>query len=332
MEEVIFREAEFYSKETGGTVRCQLCPHFCILKPGQTGLCRSRNNQDGILVATNYGKSIGGHADVIEKKPLYHFRPGSTIYSLGPNSCNLSCDFCQNYEISQLESPYSMISPQQLYDLLKSNQLKQVAFTYTEPLTWYEFILDFAILAKGIDIVLVSNGHINPEPLRRLLPYISAMNIDLKSIREAFYRKRCGGGLQPVLKTIRTVHAAGIHLELTNLIIPGANDSPEDIQALVDFCFELGPDIPLHFSVYHPAYKSRENGTPVQTVINACKSARAKLNYVYAGNTRGSGFEDTLCPECDSMLIHRGGMQVVSTIKADGSCPVCAKRIYGVFD
>lgn len=325
------REAEFYLKLPNHSVRCELCPHFCHLSDGQSGRCRSRTNNGGILIAVNYGRSIGGYQDPIEKKPLYHYHPGSLIYSLGPNSCNLSCDFCQNYQISQLDSPTVPLSPDQLKTLLNSNDLHQVAFTYTEPLTWYEFILDFARLAPETDIVLVSNGYINPGPLQKLLPYLKAMNIDLKSIRETFYKQRCGGDPAPVLQTISMAHAAGVHLELTNLLIPGANDDPADILDLVEFCAELDPELPLHFSAYHPAYRSSEPETPGSSVIAACRLAKSRLRNVYAGNLAESLFSDTVCPACGKTVISRRSGRVLCAPNWGGNCPQCGNKILGVF-
>ena len=328
---MMYREAEFYQKDADNRVSCLLCPHFCQLQTGQTGLCRSRTNSEGTLLAVNYGEFVGGQVDPIEKKPLYHFRPGSVIYSLGPNSCNLSCDFCQNYEISQYESRTFSLTPEELKALLLSHDLHQVAFTYTEPLTSYEFILDFSVIAPTIDIVLVSNGFINPEPLGRILPFVKAMNIDLKAMIAEFYKNRCGGGLEPVLESIRSAHAAGIHLELTNLLIPGANDSPAEIEELISFCAELDPCIPLHFSAYHPAFRANERSTPEETVINACKQAIAMLQNVYAGNLPGDEYRDSLCQACEKTLIKRHSNRTESQISHDGHCPHCGQIIYGVF-
>lgn len=325
------REAEFYIKETASRVCCQLCPHNCLLADQQTGLCRSRINQQGILYATNYGRWTGIQLDPIEKKPLYHYHPGSQIMSLGPNSCNLSCDFCQNFEISQVDCPTIEIGPEQLRDLMISRKQTQVAFTYSEPLTAYEFILDFAQLSPEIEIILISNGFINPEPLARLIPFVSAMNIDLKSIRDSFYRQRCAGTLAPVLDSIKTVYKSGIHLEITNLLIPGANDDPQEIKDLIDFCADISPDLPLHFSAYHPAYKSREQATPPETVLYACELAASRLNFVYAGNLGATEYTDTLCPECGSLLIDRSRGRVTNSVKSDGTCQKCGRKICGVF-
>ena len=323
------RESMHYQKQEGTAVQCLLCPHLCILREGETGLCRGRQNQDGRLIATNYGRSIGLAVDPIEKKPLYHFHPGTSILSLGPNSCNLSCFFCQNHNSSQEPSPTLDISPEQLQDLIRERNLTaQVAFTYTEPLTWFEYIYDFARLAPDVDIVLISNGFINLEPLKQLLPFVKAMNIDLKSIRDKFYQDHCGASLDVTLQTITKAHEAGVHLELTNLLIPGLNDTDEDIRDLVKFVAELDRRIPLHFSAYHPAYKSKIPATPVATVLKACRMAKESLDFVYAGNIGPNEFSATKCPNCSSELISRGRR----VVGLDGAaCKSCGQEIYGVF-
>ncbi|MBW6514973.1 MAG: AmmeMemoRadiSam system radical SAM enzyme, partial [Candidatus Syntrophosphaera sp.] len=304
----------------------------CELETGERGRCRGRQNIGGKLIATNYGQSIGIGLDPIEKKPLYHFRPGSQILSLGANSCNLSCFFCQNFDSSQAECPTRFISPADLHALVLEHCQKgvnQVAFTYTEPFTWYEYIYDFALLAKDTDIILVTNGFINPQPLKKLLPYVKAMNIDLKSIRPEYYTEHCGAGLETVKQTIRTAHEGGVHIELTNLLIPGLNDSDGDVRALVNFVACLDKDIPLHFSAYHPAYKSRIPATPQDTVLGACKIASESLSYVYAGNIYTSEFRETKCPQCGSVVISAG--RRIVALNAEGSCASCSHRIKGVW-
>ncbi len=310
-------------------VQCVLCPHLCLLKVGETGLCRGRQNQDGKLIAINYGHSVGLAVDPIEKKPLYHFRPGTSILSLGPNSCNLSCFYCQNYNSSQQESPTMDISPRQLRDLIQERGLApQVAFTYTEPLTWFEYIYDFAQIAPEMKIVLVSNGFINPEPLDQLLPFVKAMNIDLKSMSDQFYKEHCGASLDVTLRTIKKAHARGVHLELTNLLIPGLNDSEEDILDLVKFVGELDRRIPLHFSAYHPAYKSKIPATPISTVLKTCRMANDYLDFVYAGNIGINEFSATKCPNCGKELITAGRRAV----SLDGAaCKNCGHKISGIF-
>ncbi|HOZ00881.1 MAG TPA: AmmeMemoRadiSam system radical SAM enzyme [Candidatus Syntrophosphaera sp.] len=326
------REAMYCKAEEGGKVRCLLCPQVCELSVGQSGLCRGRKNLGGKMVAVNYGQSIGASFDPIEKKPLYHFRPGSRIVSLGPNSCNLACFFCQNWDSSQQRCPTRFISPAELYGLVQEQAQggpRQVAFTYTEPFTWYEYIWDFAELATDADIVLVTNGFVNPEPLEALLPRVKAMNVDLKSIRDDFYKERCGGRLEPVLHTIRRAYESKVHLEVTNLLIPGLNDSERDIADLVAFVASVGKDIPLHFSAYRPAYKSEIPATPPATVLKACEAAAKSLDYVYAGNLWQGGFSATHCPACHDEVI--SASRRLTGIDGQGNCVHCGHRIYGVF-
>ena len=332
MRETNERECMHFQKMEGQAVRCLLCPHCCHLEVGESGLCRGRKNIGGMLIAVNYARSIGIALDPIEKKPLYHFRPGSKIVSLGSNSCNLSCFFCQNSESSQQGCPTIIISPMELKELVLrkcGDGPLQVAFTYTEPLTWYEYVYDFARQAPEVDIVLVTNGFINPKPLDELLPHIKAMNIDLKSIRPDFYEKYCEARLEPVLKSIERVMGEGVHLELTNLLIPGLNDSEAEIKELVDYVASLDRRIPLHFSAYHPAFRSQIPSTPESTVLQACRIASGKLDYVYAGNILSAEFHATLCPKCSSEVISARRQPLA--LKAGGCCSHCSQPIYGVF-
>lgn len=332
MDNTVEREAMFYDQLEDQQVRCLLCPHCCLLKVGEIGTCRGRKNISGKLIAINYGKTMGISLDPIEKKPLYHYRPGSQILSLGPNSCNFSCFYCQNYDSSQISCPTGYISPEQLYNLVLEHSYqnyKQVAFTYTEPFTWYEYIYDFAKIAKDTDIVMVTNGYINPVPLKELMPNIRAMNIDLKSIRNEFYVKYCNGGLETVKQTIITAYNFGIHIELTNLLIPTLNDAEEDIRDLIDFVASVSIDIPLHFSAYYPAYKSNIPPTPSRIVLRACQLAKEKLSYVYAGNIWSDEFKETYCPKCHNLVI--SAQRRIVGIDDKGQCNNCSYKIYGVF-
>lgn len=326
----MIREAMFYEKVGENSVRCLLCPHFCYLKVGESGKCRGRKNIDGRMIAVNYGRSIGLGLDPIEKKPLYHFHPGSEILSLGANSCNLSCFFCQNYSSSQQNCPTDCIGPDDLYAMLQRVPgRKQVAFTYTEPFTWYEYIHDFAALARDVDIVLVTNGFVNPVPLAQILPYISAINIDLKSIKPEFYRQYCGAELDTVLNTIREAEKANVHLEITNLLIPGLNDAEEEISELAEFMASVDKDIPLHISAYHPAFKSEIPATNPSSVTRACEIASGYLSYVYAGNISASSGNETRCPKCNKTIVPASRRQF--EIDAAGKCCFCGQRIYGRF-
>ncbi len=326
------REAMYYEKLSDNKIKCQLCPQFCIIDEGQTGICWGKQNIDGKLYAVNYGKTISFNMDPIEKKPLYHFYPGRDILSIGPNGCNLRCKFCQNYHISQQRSYTDEITSEDLVrDCERYNSIG-VAYTYTEPLIWYEFILDSAKLLHQHNrkVVLVTNGMINEEPLRELLPYVDAMNIDLKSIRDEFYRKYCGGKLEPVKNTIRVANEQ-THIEVTNLIITNLNDTMDEIQELIDFVANIDTKIPLHFSRYYPAYKIDEPPTSPEILKMAYDMAKEKLDYVYLGNIYINGTDDTRCPECDNLLIKRAGFsaQVVGLDK-NGRCGKCGKEIKGI--
>jgi pyruvate formate lyase activating enzyme len=277
------KEALYYSKE-GDVVICKLCPRYCKLKAGQTGFCMGRKVVGAKLIADNYAECVSISLDPIEKKPLYHFHPGSIIVSLGPNSCNLSCSFCQNWEISKEKSITRSITVEELADIVLKQNPAQVAFTYSEPLMWYEYILDFALLVPQVDIVLVTNAYINEEPLKAMIPYIKAINIDLKSIKSDFYQDVCGGDVNIVKQNIRTVFEAGLHLELTNLLIPGLNDSPSELKDLAQFIASISKDIPLHISAYHPSYKLNTRATREDEVEMACDIVSKYLNRVYAGN------------------------------------------------
>jgi pyruvate formate lyase activating enzyme len=280
-------EALFYKNIGDATVRCLLCPHSCVIGDDKIGLCGVRANKGGKLYAANYGRVASVALDPIEKKPLYHFHPGSFILSAGTVGCNLSCLFCQNWSISkEVQTPTEPMDPQSLISRAQKLDSFGIAYTYNEPFVWYEFVLQTAKLAKsaGLKNVLVTNGYVSPEPLCQLLPYIDAMNIDLKSIRDGFYKKVCLGSVGPVLETIRTC-AKDCHIELTNLIIPTLNDTEEELTELVGWIHDnVGELCPLHFSRYFPCYKMTLPPTPLHTLKRAEEIARKKLKYVYLGN------------------------------------------------
>ena len=283
------REAMFYIHE-GNKIRCQLCPRECLLSEGKKGFCRSREVINGSLIATAYGKTTSLALDPIEKKPLYHFHPGSMIVSLGPNSCNLTCKYCQNWEISQQEFPTRYLAIEDLIQIIREQRNQQVAFTYTEPLMWYEYILDFAVQAPDIEIVLVTNAYINQEPWRNILKVVKAVNIDIKSYRDDFYRELCGGKLEVIKDNIIIAKEIGVHIELTNLLIPGYNDTEEELRDLAMFVASVDKNIPLHISAYRPSYKMTVRATTGEEVENACEIASRYLNYVYAGNVYSARF------------------------------------------
>ncbi len=322
------KEAAYYKKFADGGVQCNLCPHNCIIKPGRVSICRGRVNRNGTLYAANYGKTISVSLDPIEKKPLYHFYPGKQILSIGPNGCNLSCVFCQNWTISQEKAPTEELPPEAAVRMAKQYSSIGIAYTYTEPVIWFEYIRDTATLVRkaGMVNVLVTNGYINPEPLNELLPYIDAMNIDLKSSKNEFYKKLTGGTLEPVLNSI-IIASKKTHIELTNLIIPEENDTPEEIAQLVDFVASVNKKIPLHFSRYFPAYKLTNQPTPAETLRMAYEIAKKKLDYVYIGNALIDSASDTFCPNCNSRLISRFGFKVSIAGIKNGRCTHCNSEV-----
>jgi pyruvate formate lyase activating enzyme len=321
-------EAKYYDKIDNGYVRCHLCPANCRIASSRQGICLVRTNEDGTLYASEYGKTIAINLDPIEKKPLYHFKPGTQILSVGPNGCNLSCVFCQNWGISQVKSSTRYVSPRNLVQLAGTHGSIGVAFTYTEPLVWYEFLLDSAWLLResGLAVVIVSNGYINEAPARELFKHIDAANFDLKSIRPDFYRKICRGKLQDVQRTIMIALEMGVHVELTNLLIPTLNDSDGEITALADWVANLNSRIPLHFSRYFPHYKLDLPPTPEERLTFAYETAKKRLENVYVGNINGIGGSDTVCRKCGATLIKRNGYRV-EVIGLNGSdCAKCDEK------
>lgn len=321
-------KAAYYEKLDGNKVRCRLCPADCLLTEGKVGICGSRFNRNGKLVTDNFGELVTACYDPIEKKPLYHFYPGSVIFSTGANGCNFSCDNCQNWEISQTKVQTQFLAPANLVELASRNESIGVAYTYTEPLIWFEYILQAGRLIHeaGLKNVLVSNGYINPEPLEEILPLIDAANIDLKGMKPQFYKTVCKGKLEPVLKNIRRFHEAGVHLEITNLVIPGLNDTTADFEALTDFVTSISPSLPLHFSAYYPTFKMKNPPTPVSTLMLAYEIASKKLDYVYLGNVNIPDRSDTFCPKCHARLISRRGYST-SVVNFDrGSCAACGHQ------
>ena len=322
-------KAKYWEKLDGKKVKCTLCPHSCVIPEGGKGICNIRENIDGELIAAGYGRTTSLAMDPIEKKPLFHFKPGSLILSVAPNGCNLKCRWCQNWQISQEVVPTRFIDPKLLVDIAIRENSVGIAFTYTEPLIWFEYIIDVAKIGKpkGLSMVAVTNGYINPEPLDELLDYIDAMNIDLKAMDDEVYRKLIGGRLEPVLNTVRT-SAKRILIEVTNLLIPGVNDSDDQIKRLVDFIADVDPKIPVHFSRYFPAWKFNAPPTPVKTLLRAREIASEKLEYVYLGNVYIPDAEDTFCPYCGNKLVSRSGFYAKTVgITEDGKCSKCGKDV-----
>lgn len=304
-----------------------------MIMSGKTGFCRSRKNINGTLYAINFEQAASRPVfDPIEKKPLYHFYPGASILSLGPNSCNLACRNCQNWTISQMDVETVQISSEELVDFAKESQSLGVAYTYTEPFTWFEFILETAPLVRGAGMknVLVTNGYVEEEPLKRLLPFIDALNIDIKSMDENFYRDICQSRLEPVLRTTELAGKTS-HVEITNLVLPTLNDKKEDFEKLTNWIFEkLGPDVPLHFSRYFPNYKMKIPPTDISNLELAMEIAQKKLNYVYIGNVADVSANTTFCTECRNELIQRIGYLVKKTGLKEGRCVKCGKKVAGI--
>jgi pyruvate formate lyase activating enzyme len=320
--------AAHWSARDEGRVQCLLCPFECLLGDGKTGICGGKRNIGGSLIAVNYALTTSINLDPIEKKPLYHFHPGSRILSIGPNGCNLGCQFCQNYTISQKDAPTRRLSPEEAVIMAKQVGSIGLAYTYAEPLIWFEYVMDASRAAReaGLKNVLVTNGFINPGPLEELLQMTDAMNIDIKSMDPEFYKKICHGKLEPVLETVRR-SAGKTHVEITNLIIPGFNDSDEMFEALTDFIAEINPDIPLHFSRYHPDFKFTAPATPYETLLRAVEIARKKLRFVYTGNVSQEKYNQTVCPGCGKLVIERRGFSVMSMAVKNGKCEYCGAGV-----
>ena len=319
---------------------CDLCPRRCALLEGGRGVCRIRMNAGGTVVATTFGKPCAVHVDPMEKKPLFHFHPGESILSIGTAGCNLTCKNCQNAEISQGDPSelhtYSL-PPDKLPELARREGCKHVAYTYTEPLVSYEYMLALCKIARsaGLSNVAVTAGYINEEPLARLLPFLDAVNLDIKAFNDDFYHKICGATLQPVLRAARQMYAAGVHLELTNLVIPTLNDSDTDIKKLCDWIVQtLGPQVPMHFSRFFPCHHLKDlPPTPKATLLRAREIAVASgLQYVYLGNIELPEGGTTYCPSCKTPLIRRSGYTITENLLSSAArCPKCSTSIYGRF-
>ncbi|MBN1289412.1 MAG: AmmeMemoRadiSam system radical SAM enzyme [Actinobacteria bacterium] len=322
------REALFYRKLENSGVKCLLCPHQCSIAEGKTGICGVRSNRNGVLSPETFGRVLACNLDPIEKKPLYHFHPGGRILSIGARGCSFRCEFCQNWQMVVSKASGTCVSSDEVATMAGGNGSIGVAYTYNEPLIWYEFLLECAerVHGKGLKNVLVTNGFINREPLEELLPFIDAMNIDLKSMDPDFYKTIVKGGLSPVLETCRTARDS-CHIEITNLLIPSLNDSDELIMELVDFVAGLGRDTPLHFSAYFPCYRMQIEPTPIGTLQRAYDIARRKLDYVYLGNVRDRDAGSSYCPDCSLLLVERQGYEIRVKGMQGNRCAGCGKPL-----
>ncbi len=334
------QHAFLWEKLKGDKIQCRLCNHFCLISPGERGECGVRENKGGKLFTHVRDSVAAANLDPVEKKPLFHFLPGTQSFSVGTMGCNFSCSFCQNSTLSQTPKETGKVSGEKLTganiaDAALQSAAGSISYTYSEPAIFTELILDAAPLAKkeGIKNILVTNGFQSPQCLETLSEYIHAANIDLKAFSEEFYREYCGGKLQPVLQNLKTVREMGLWLEVTTLIIPGLNDSPQEMQDMAGFIAEeLGKSVPWHISRFHPTYKMLDRpSTPVETLEKALEAGKkAGLEYVYTGNIPGHDGENTYCPSCGEMLINRSGFSARKKGIDKGQCGKCGKEIAGV--
>jgi len=333
------KEALYYERLDGQAVQCKLCPRQCMIIKGNRGFCGVRENQNGTLYTLVFAKPVAIHIDPIEKKPLFHFLPGSSAFSVATAGCNLKCKFCQNWEISQRrpeEVEYIYLEPKELVQKAFASASPVIAYTYSEPTIFYEYMLETAKIAKerGLKNIMHSCGFINEAPLRELAKYLDAVNIDLKGFSDDYYAKLSEASLEPVLKTLKLLKELGVPIELTTLIVPGYND---DSDSLTRMCFwikeNLGPDTPLHFSRFYPMYKLASlYPTPIETLEKARQIAfNCGLNYVYIGNIPSNLAENTYCPRCKNLIIERKGYLVVQNNLESGRCKFCNERIPGVW-
>ena len=325
------KRALFWHKRPSGKIQCELCPNHCLLAEGESGLCKVRKVTNGILEAEGYGLISAVHSDPIEKKPLYHFYPGQDIFSIGGWGCNLACQFCQNWTISQaFNKQAQVIEPDELVKTAIAQGSKGIAYTYNEPIINIEFVYECAKRAKERNLlnILVTNGYIEKEPAAFLLPYIDALNIDIKSMESSFYSKYSRGSVEPILRFAAQAVAAGCHVETTNLLIPGLNDSSNQVKKLSAWIkANLGENIPLHLSAYRPEYKMTIPPTPVETLLRAYKDCKQDLNYVYLGNVWTEEGQDTNCPQCGNKLITRRGYTTHIVGITDYACSKCGRKV-----
>ncbi len=338
-EEQSGRRIAMFQEETPRGVMCLICPNECVLKEGEVSQCNNRIVRNSKLYTMAFGNPCSVNIDPMEKKPLYHFLPGSRAYSIATAGCNLACLNCQNWTISQTRPDRTRnydLMPERVVEEAVKNNCRSIAYTYSEPVSFYEYVYETSLLARkaGVKNVLKSNGYVNPEPLRKLCTVADAANIDLKSFRESTYLKLSGGKLQPVLEALKIYRDSGVWLEITNLIVPSWTDKPEEIAAMCKWLGENGfKDTPIHFSRFYPVYKLEQlPPTPVELLKNAAKIAAGEgLRYVYTGNVPGNEQADTLCPECGSLLISREGFRIVLNNITKGQCHKCGKDIRGVW-
>jgi pyruvate formate lyase activating enzyme len=322
-----------------GKTECLLCPHFCRIASGRKGICGVRKNDGSGIILETYGILSGYALDPVEKKPLYHFFPGHNILSAGSFGCNMRCDFCQNYDISQQfpERPHREMTPEEVIRAALSYRMNiGIAFTYNEPVIWFEYMKDTAIAARdvGLFTVMVSNGFVNPEPLEEITGFIDGFNIDLKAFSNKFYRNLTGADIEPVKDGLKQIARSGKHLEITTLIIPGQNDDPNDMASETEWIArELGDEVPFHLSRYFPMYKRRDPSTSTGTIEKLASVAAGNLKYVYVGNMLSETGSNTCCPDCGLTVTRRSGYNVdLVNLDDHGNCRGCGKKIYRYFN
>jgi pyruvate formate lyase activating enzyme len=332
-------EARLYEKKEDKKVRCFLCHHHCLIKEGQRGICWVRENREGTLYSLVYGKPIATHVDPIEKKPLFHFLPGTFSFSLATSGCNFRCLFCQNADISQAREQKIIRgekrTPEEMVSAALDSGCRSISYTYTEPTIFFEYAQDIALLAsaQGLKNVFVTNGYMTTEALEAIHPHLQAANVDLKAFTEEFYRTHCGAKLGPVLESLQAMKKMGVWVEITTLIIPTRNDSPEELKALAQFISrELGPETPWHISRFHPDYRLTDLPlTPIKTLQRAWEIGKeAGLRYVYTGNVPGDRGEKTYCYQCGYLLLDRYGFSILKNNLSQGKCPQCQTILDGI--
>jgi pyruvate formate lyase activating enzyme len=334
-------EAYLYKPLNEKKVKCNLCNHRCVIKNGRRGICGVRENQEGTLKTLVYGKLIASNIDPIEKKPLFHFFPGSLSYSIATVGCNFKCLFCQNADIAQMPSDHDgmimgdFVTPEDIVNAAEKGNCKSIAYTYTEPTVYFEFAYDTAKIAhkKGIRNVFITNGYMTSEALEMISPYLDAANVDLKAFNEKFYKEICNAKLEHVKETLKLMKSLGIFVEVTTLLIPGLNDDKHELEMLAEFIVNsLGSETPWHISRFHPTYKLLDRpSTPLETLVMAREiGIKSGLKYVYTGNVPGDDGENTFCYKCNNILIDRWGFCVRKNLTENGKCTHCGAHIDGV--
>jgi len=333
------KEAYLYAKLKNNKVRCDLCNHRCVIEDDNKGKCCVRENREGKLYSLVYRKLISENVDPIEKKPLFHFQPGSYSLSIATAGCNFKCFFCQNHEISQMPCEYGRIegrdiSPEEIIEHAVEYKCSSISYTYTEPTVYFEYAYDIAKLASSQNIknVFVTNGFMTRESLEMIEPYLDAANVDLKSFSEETYKEKIGGRLKPVLENIKFMKEKGIWIEVTTLIVPGLNNTEDELNKIAEFLVNTDKSIPWHISAYYPQYKSNLPATGIEQIEIAINIGRkAGLKYVYGGNIPGSQHENTICPRCNESLIERRGFSISKNLLEDSKCRNCGTKIEGIF-